>query len=152
MSRWQRGAAVIERQLAGGELQNVTGAAANGDMWLTKARRSIASAAQLAETDPDGSFVLAYDAARCACVALLTQQGLRATTRGGHYAVEVAVRAQFGGRFDQFGAMRRLRNDIEYPFVVTEPMKPDDAHSAVELATELADAAARLLPNLGLFE
>jgi phage tail tape-measure protein len=37
--------------------------------------------------------VLAYDAARQACVALLAQQGLRPTTAGGHYAVEEIIRA-----------------------------------------------------------
>ena len=37
-----------------------------------------------------------WAAARQACVALLAQQGLRPTTAGGHYAVEEAIRAQFG--------------------------------------------------------
>jgi len=38
------------------------------------------------------------NAARIACIALLAQQGMRATTNGGHYAVE----AQFGEGFRPF--------------------------------------------------
>ena len=65
--------------------------------------------------DPDLAFVLAYDAARKALSALLTYQGLRPTRKGGHYPVKHAVRAQFGSGFRQFGALRRRRNELEYP-------------------------------------
>lgn len=44
MSRWQRGQATIEQMLADGELKPVTGAAANGEPWLAKARRTLATA------------------------------------------------------------------------------------------------------------
>ena len=46
---------------------------------------------------PDSSVVLAYDAARQACVALLAQQGLRPTTAGGHYAVRSRAGSRGGG-------------------------------------------------------
>jgi hypothetical protein len=151
MSRWQGGEAEIERLLAGGELQAVTGVAANGEQWLSKARRTLNTATAAVDTDPDSAFTLAYDAARFACTALLAQQGLRATTRGGHYAVEVAVRSQFDGTFDLFGGLRRQRNDIEYPMIVTAQLAPADAQSAITLATELIGAAEKLGPHLGLF-
>lgn len=67
------------------------------------------------ERDPNSAFVLAHDASRQALTALLVEQGLRPTTKGGHYAVEQAVRAQFGPGFRQFGALRRRRNELEYP-------------------------------------
>jgi hypothetical protein len=134
-----------------GELQILTGGASDGAQWLSKARRTLSTAAGAADADPDSAFTLAYDAARFACAALLAQQGLRATTRGGHYVVEVAVRGQFGAAFDRFGGMRRQRNDIEYPVTITARLTPDDARSAVTVATELIDAAEQLLPHLGLF-
>jgi hypothetical protein len=151
VTRWRRGAATIEHLLASGELQAVTGAAADGEPWLWKARRTLITAAAAAGTDPDSAFTLAYDAARFACTALLIQQGLRATARGGHYAVEVAIRHQFDGKFDQFGGLRRQRNEIEYPQIVGAPLAPADARSAIGLATELTNAAELLLPQLGLF-
>jgi len=151
MTRWQRGEAEIERMLAAGELQALAGAAADGRQWLSKSRRTLSTATAAADTDPDSAFTLAYDAARFACTALLAQQGLRATTKGGHYAVEVAVRGQFGVTFDRYGGLRRQRNDIEYPVMVAARLSADDARSAIAVATELTDAAERLLPHLGLF-
>jgi hypothetical protein len=129
----------------------VTGAAADGGPWLSKARRTLATATAAAGPDPDSALTLAYDAARFACTALLTQQGLRATTRGGHYVVEVVVRDQFGDAFGSFGGLRRQRNDIEYPVIVVSPLTPADARSAIALATQLIDVAEQLLPHLDLF-
>jgi hypothetical protein len=151
MTRWQRGEAEIERMLAGGELEVLTGAASDGEPWLSKARRTLGTAAGAVGTDPDSAFTLAYDAARFACTALLAQQGLRVTTRGGHYAVEVAVRSQFGATFDRYGGLRRQRNDIEYPVNAAARLAPDDARSAIAVATELTGAAEQLLPHVGLF-
>jgi len=151
MTRWQRGEAEIERMLAGGELEVLTGAASDGEPWLSKARRTLGTAAGAVGTDPDSAFTLAYDAARFACTALLAQQGLRVTTRGGHYAVEVAVRSQFGATFDRYGGLRRQRNDIEYPVNAAARLAADDARSAIAVATELTDAAEQLLPHVGLF-
>ena len=51
-------------------------------------RQTLASAQVLLTTDPSNALVLAYDAARQACTALLAQQGLRQTTTGGHVAVD----------------------------------------------------------------
>jgi hypothetical protein len=146
MTRWQRGVAEIERMLADGELQALTGAAADGGQWLAKARRTLSTATDAAGTDPDSAFTLAYDAARFACTALLAQQGLRVTTRGGHYAVEVAVRSQFGGTFDQYGGLRRQRNDIEYPVIIAARLTPDDAQGAIGVANELIGAAGPTPP------
>ena len=151
MTRWQRGEADIERLVAQGELQSLTGAAADGSQWLSKARRTLSTAMGAVGADPDSAFTLAYDAARFACTALLAQQGLRATTKGGHYVVEVAVRSQFGATFDRYGGLRRQRNDIEYPVMAAARLTPDDAESAISVATELIDAAEQLLPHLRLF-
>lgn len=99
-------------------------------MDIRGSRRHIAlSAGELADTDPDSAYTLAYDAARFACTALLTHQGLRPTTTGGHDAVDVAVREQFGG-------MRRQRNELEYPAFATENLTANDADDAVKLATD----------------
>lgn len=151
MSRWQNGEVEIERLLASDDLQTITGAAANGEPWLDKARRTLTTAISNADADPDSAFTLAYDAARFICVALLTQQGLRTTTKGGHYAIDVAVRAQFGGAFQLFGSLRRQRNEIEYPLHITGPLSAAEVQEATGVAQQLLDAAEKLLPHLGMF-
>lgn len=101
MTRWPRGQAEVDAALNARHLQQVTGAAANGEPLLDKAARTLESANALLDTDPDTAYVLAYDAARYSGTALLAHQGLRPTTAGGHYAVETVLRAQFGGRLPQ---------------------------------------------------
>jgi hypothetical protein len=151
MTAWTPGAAVIERLLEERRLARVQGAQGDGAPWLDRARRTIEAARAIEQTNPDSAFVLAYDAARQACTALLAQQGLRPTTSGGHYAVEESVRAQFGAALRPFGALRRRRNELEYP------LDPDDGASATEtadgirLAAELIDASVKIIPNLGFF-
>lgn len=93
MARWNRGMAEVEALIAAGDLQKMTGAAASGQRLLDKAHVTLETARLAVERDPDSAFVLAYDSARQALTALLAQQGLRPTTRDGHYAVEQAVRA-----------------------------------------------------------
>jgi hypothetical protein len=115
MTRWARGQEDIDRLLTDRELQKITSAAMGGAALLEKAARTLATAARNAVDDPESAYVLAYDAARFAGTALLAQQGLRPTARGGHYAVEKALRAQFGERFRAFATLRRRRNELEYP-------------------------------------
>ncbi|MEJ7744991.1 MAG: hypothetical protein WKF73_22135 [Nocardioidaceae bacterium] len=98
MARWNRGEAEVEALIASGDLQKLTGEAASGERLLEKAAVTLETARSAVERDPDSAFVLAY-AARQAVTALLAHQGLRPTPKGGHYAVEQAVRAQFGPGF-----------------------------------------------------
>lgn len=102
MSRWPKGEAVVEQLVARRELELVAGAGADGAALLAQARKTAATAAVVVINDAYSAYVLAYDAARFACIALMAQQGLRATTSGGHYAVERTVRAQFGDGFRPF--------------------------------------------------
>ena len=97
------------------------------------------------------AYVLAYDAARFACIGLLAQQGIRATTDCGHYAVERAVRAQFGDGFRPFTDLRRRRNELEYPRFPEDTATPEEAQQAVEVARNLIAAADQLLGQLSFF-
>lgn len=145
------GEAEIEKLVAERHLQKVHGGQANGEHLIEKAARTLTTAAAIAADDPDNAYVLAYDAARYAGTALLAQQGLRATTSGGHYAVEQALRAQFGTGFHTFAAMRRRRHELEYPSGPAETTTPDEAIEAIGDAHGLLDAAQQLMPRLGLF-
>lgn len=151
MARWQLGQADVEALLAAGHLQKLTGDAANGERLLAKASTTLQTARSVIETDPDSAFVLAYDAARQALTGLLAHQGLRPTTKGGHYAVEQAARAQFGQGFRQFGALRRRRNELEYPERPGDDANVEEATDAVEKSQAIIAAARGLLEQVGLF-
>lgn len=101
MTRWPQGEVEIEQHLTAGHLQKVTGSHVDGTRLLAKARRTIATAADIVTIDPDSAFVLAYDAARYAGTALLAQQGLRppapvATTRSNAHSVPSSATASAG--------------------------------------------------------
>ena len=151
MSQWARGEADIELMLTKGELQRTTGSAANGEPWLVKASATVMTAESIASSDPNSAYTLAYDAARFACLGLLARQGLRATTEGGHYAVQRAMLRQFGATFDAFGVMRRRRNELEYPDFPDEKVEAHEAAKAIKDATSIIEAARKLLDHLGLF-
>jgi hypothetical protein len=152
MSSWPRGEAEVEDLLRRRELERISGAAAEGAPQLAQADRTATTAASLVSTDPYSAYVLAYDAARFACVALLAQQGLRATSSGGHYAVERVVRAQFGPGFRPFGDLRRRRNELEYPHHLADTASAREAEQAIGVAQQLITAAKALLGQLSIFQ
>lgn len=95
---WDRGSGAIQRLLDGGELERVTASLEQAEVLLGDARRHLASAALIGQTDPLGAYVLAYDAARKSIVGILEVQGLRATAKGGHVVLFDAEMAQFDPR------------------------------------------------------
>ena len=68
-----------------------------------------------------------------------------------HYAVERAVRAQFGEGFRPFADLRRRRNELEYPRMLADTATADEAQQAVEIAHRLITTADRLLGQLSFF-
>ncbi len=154
---WQRGLEVIDRLLMDRELERVTPNLPVAERLLTDASAHIASGGLIASRDPAGAYQLGYDAARKAAIALLAAQGLRATSRGGHVAVQEAVQAQFGGpgghrAFSAFGRLRRRRNESEYPEPESPTIMPDDADDCLQTAAAILDAAKGLLDSGALHE
>jgi hypothetical protein len=144
--RWEQGRPAIERMLTDGELQHVPPSRGQAEMLLAQARVHVASALKVCDEDPPGGYALAYDGARKALTAILENEGLRPTTRGGHLAVAEAVRAQLdpptGRVLRQFNRMRTRRHDAEYPPEITAADVREDqatAESLIEIATRLPD-------------
>ena len=63
----------------------------------------------------------------------------------------MALRAQFGEGFRPFGAMRRRRNELEYPTGPGETTTRDEAQKAIQDAGGLLLAAQQLLPTFTIF-
>jgi hypothetical protein len=98
--------------------------------------------------DLSGAYQLAYDALRKSAASLLAVQGLRATSRGGHIAIQEAAQAQFGSAvkaFRSFGRIRRARNNCEYPSTAAPGPSADDVRDAIAAATQARDAAVMIL-------
>ena len=152
MSRWTRGEQVIESMLSAGEIDTLDKAASDGAPVLEQARRRLQVSSAAMAIDTDGAYTNAYDAARLAATALLTQQGLRPTITGGHRAVEEALLAQFGDGFSRFKVLRRRRHELDYPDVGYSEASIAEAQEAVDTATLFVETAAKILPQLGFFQ
>lgn len=153
--KWNQGRADIEAMLTASELQRVSPSREHADRLLVQAGQHIGSARLTAVADPEGAYALAYDAARKALVAVLENQGLRATTRGGHLAVYRAVRAQLdpplGAVLRPFDRMRRQRNAQEYPSFDAPALTVEDVLEDVTKAEQIIDTAARTLDQMSPF-
>jgi hypothetical protein len=148
---WETGSERIRELINGGELSQVPPDTELARRMLTDARRHLATAAAAESTgDLPGGYQLAYDALRKSAASLLEAQGLRATSRGGHIAVQDAVTAQFGSTIRalrSFSRIRRARNSFEYPSTETPGPSGDDVKDAIRVAREVNDAAAKILEN-----
>lgn len=123
---------------------------------IAAAARHVASGQACAATDPEGSYTLAYDAARKTATALLAHQGLRPRTAGGHIAVVEATQAQFPDvpGLRSIDRMRRRRNQAEYPDPAGyDPLTKEEASEAAGVAEQAVASAVKLLdlPQLGVF-
>ncbi|MFC7275997.1 hypothetical protein ACFQS1_18545 [Paractinoplanes rhizophilus] len=130
-----------------GELERVPASRDHAEVLLGQARQHLESARAIAGIDPVGSYQLVYDAARKALAAVLENQGLRATSRGGHIAVREAVSAQLdpplGGVLRPFDRMRRRRNQAEYPSAEHPSMETEDVERDLPKVEQIVDLAAR---------
>lgn len=146
---WQPGHDRVRELIDAGEVEGVT-----PDLWIARrmledAGRHLATASQAKVAgDLSGAYQLAYDALRKSAASLLEAQGLRATSRGGHLAVQEAVIAQFGTTvrvFRSFGRIRRSRNNFEYPSSNSPGPTSDDIDDAIAVATQAREAATTIL-------
>jgi hypothetical protein len=153
--RWEQGRETIVAMINGGQLEQVPASREHADVLLDQARLHVQTARTAATQDPSGAYQLLYDAARKALAAILENQGLRATSRGGHLAVLDAVSAQLdpplGKILRPFDRMRRRRNTAEYPRIGTMSVTPDEVAADLPRANEMIDLASRVLDQMNPF-
>jgi len=141
--------------IAASELQRVPASREHADRLIRQARRHLVSAHDISDDDPAGGYTLVYDAARKALTAVLENQGLRPTTRGGHLAVYEAARAQLDPPMGQvlrpFDRMRRQRHDVEYPPTDAPQISADDVREDAAEARAIVDLSERVLDQMSPF-
>jgi hypothetical protein len=151
--RWQQGRAVVDGMMARGELERVPASRDHADVLLGQARQHLDSARAIAGGDPVGGYQLLYDAARKALAAVLENQGLRATSRGGHIAVRDAVSAQLdpplGTVLRPFDRLRRRRNQAEYPSAEHPGVEAEDVERDIPKVEQIIEVAAKVLDQMG---
>jgi hypothetical protein len=149
VKRWEQGRSTIDRLLFDQRLQRVPASREHADSMIAQARRYVASARLVASTDADAGYVLAYDAARKALTAVLENQGLRPTSRGGHIALIDAVTAQLdpplGATLRPVDRMRTRRNRIEYPAPDVPPVTADELAETLPKVEAVIDVAAKVV-------
>jgi hypothetical protein len=153
--KWEEGRTTVERLLAARELERVSADPNAAKKLIDSAHRHLDSARKIRVSDPEGAYAALYDAARKSCAALLEVQGLRATSRGGHVAVQDAVVAQFtslagGDALRSFDRRRRRRNDIEYP-AGDSGVDTDEVDEALERAEAIVAYAEKVIDTLPVF-
>jgi hypothetical protein len=154
MASWPTGIETIKSLLAANSLQKVAPSREAAQATLDAAAKHLDSAQAVAESDPDGAYTLLYDAARKGLAAMLQTQGLRSTSRGGRYAVQEAISAQFTkppprDAFRSFGRLRRSRNQIEYDDI--SPITAEDVAADAPVVRALHDMARQLVDVLPVF-
>jgi hypothetical protein len=153
--RWEQGRAEIDRMLADGELECVQASREHADRLVNQARRHLDSAETTCDSDPEGAYGTLYDAGRKSMWAILANQGLRPTTKGGHLAIYHGVKAQLdppmGQQLRPFDRMRRQRHDAEYPQIDTPELHADDIREDIPKIQALVDIAERVLDSMSAY-
>jgi hypothetical protein len=153
--RWNQGRAEIDKLIADGELQQVPANREHADQLLVQARKDLASAELLCDTNPKRAYESLYDAARMALTAVLENEGLRPTSRGGHIAPYAAITAQLdppmGTTLRPFDRMRRTRNRSEYPSFTTPEVTSDNVRADLSIARSIVQVCASVLDQMSPF-
>lgn len=153
--RWNQGRSQVDRLIADGELQRVPANREHADQLLAQARKDLGSAELLLDANPKRAYESIYDAARMALTAVLENEGLRPTSRGGHVAPYAAVSAQLdppmGGVLRPFDRMRRTRNRSEYPSFTTPDVTPDNVRTDLPVATSIVEVCEEVLDQMSPF-
>lgn len=152
---WQQGRDMLEAMIIRGRIERVPPSRSHADLLITQAQQHLEAAQAIVRIDPTGAYQLLYDGARKALNAVLENQGLRATSRGGHVAVLDAVAAQLdpplGAVLRPFDRLRRRRNQAEYPAADSPRINAEDFERDVPKVREIIEAATTVLDRMPPF-
>lgn len=84
----------MDRLVAAGRVTPVQPNRALAEDYVAMARQRLRAVEVIVDVDPEGAFVLTYDAARMALAAVLVNQGLRPRGDGAHAVLLEVVLAQ----------------------------------------------------------
>lgn len=137
---------VLDDLVARGLIEVVEADEEAASQWLDDANRHLVAAKAIADLDPSGAYVLAYDAARKSVAAALLKTGHRVKARpGAHQALAQYAKSISGpanepalARFDR---LRRNRNRSEYG---SRTFGAAEVKEAIDTARAIRGACAKL--------
>lgn len=148
---WERGETTIRDLIDQGSVEQVSASREQADALMAAAVRHL-----VVSLDPEGAYAMTYDAARKALTAILTNQGLRVTAKGGHVAIYAAVRAQLdpplGKLLRPFQRMRVRRNEVEYPSAASPGVTVEEVIEDLPKAHDLIEVARNAIPQMSVFQ
>ncbi len=154
MTPWPVGREEILGQLQRLEMSKVVADRTMASEMLDVASTHLVSVRTLADSDPTLAYAALHDAIRKSMAAVLQAQGLRATSKGGHVAVQAAFEAQFGRSMGSYlrsvNRIRVRRNELEYPHKSTS-VEADEVFEDMPAGTKIVEACQALLDQLDVF-
>ncbi len=137
----------LEDLLGKGLIEPVGADSNTATQWLEDAGRHLEAAATIADLDPSGAYVLAYDAARKSVAAALLMTGHRVRSRpGSHQALAQhanSLATQTGEEaLTRFDRLRRNRNRSEYG---SKTFGKAEVSEAIDTAGAIRATCAKLL-------
>jgi hypothetical protein len=138
---------VLEDLRKRGLIEKVEPDQATATGWLDDAERHLEAATKIAELDPSGAYVLAYDAARKSVAAALLMSGHRVLSRpGSHQALAQyaeSMATQTGEpALSRFDRLRRNRNRSEYG---SQTFGKAEIAEAIDTARDIRSTCANLV-------
>lgn len=135
----------LEDLVGKGLIEAVEADKAMAGQWLQDAGRHLDAAKSIADLDPSGAYVLAYDAARKSVAAALLMTGHRVKSRPGSHQALAQFAKDLAGQASEpalarFDRMRRNRNRSEYG---SKSFGKAEVQEAIDTATLIHAACSR---------
>lgn len=126
----------LDDLLAKGLIEAVDADTAMSRQWLEDARRHLQAAEAIANIDPSGAYVLAYDAARKSVAAALLTTGHRVRSRPGSHQAIAQFAKKLAKQTDEpmLGRLDRLRRDRSRSEYGSKSFGQAEVREAIETA------------------
>lgn len=136
----------LDDLLTKGLIEPVDADAAMSRPWLEDARRHLEAAEAIADIDPSGAYVLAYDAARKSVVAALLTTGHRVRSRPGSHQAIAQFAKELANQTDEpaFGRLDRVRRDRNRSEYGSKSFGQAEVREAIETAKAIRTTCSGL--------
>ncbi|MHA7176203.1 hypothetical protein ACX80D_06065 [Arthrobacter sp. Sr24] len=152
IARWEQDRTAIDAMLLDGDLSTVVPNREWAVTLIDLAEEHIRAADAILNLSGLTAFQTYYDAVHKIFDAILVNQGLWGTGKGGHIALQRAATAQLvpplGDLIDDFHWMRQLRNAGDYPVPEKKLADLSDALEALAVAKGLVLKAWALIEQM----